>query len=238
MKKTLFALLLVVALVVTVSAFAVSAEAPAVPTAPAQLWSNLTIAADGLTATGYCPHCCATTADTVTWELYTNDTPASHTYLKGEHHYFLSEQSTGLTGRGARYISADAQIIFHLNGQTLGRTWGLNNSGGSDGNNTGTIRSNGAGAVYILDNKDGQGKVYANNGWAINMSSSGASVTLYSGTLQNGNTSGTLYTHSGSDSGSSAANDDGGTARFYAGTTFTMFGGKVEGGKANRGGAL
>lgn len=230
MKKSLIALLLVVALVVTVSVFAVSAtETPA-----KQQWSNLTIAEDGLTATGYCPHCCETTDQTVDWvafDLQTGKTKNQHSYYTTVGHYFLSSVNADkYDGQGGAYIQAE--VVLHLNGMT--KTRNVNG-----GNNTGVIRVNSAnGNLHIVDSEAQEGQINGGTGWAMLIEKSGARVTLHSGNIISTSTSATAIGNASNNPVNSATtNDDGGTLRMLAGT-FTMKDGTVTGCTAVRGGAI
>lgn len=220
MKKSLIALLLVVALVVTVSVFAVSATEPEIP---AQLWSNLTIAEDGQTATGYCPHCCESTDETVTWTLYTINT-AKHMAIKDSGHFFLNASSNG-AGRLA-FGTAGVDFVLHLNGYTYQR----GGQGVGSGNGTGNIYV-GAGnvTVSVVDSEAGNGLLTNAQGYAINIASgTGSKVDLYSGNV----TSTAAATHN---------SGLGGTVYLAAGS-FNMYGGKITGAtaaaKVARGGAI
>jgi len=216
MKKHLLALLLVACLCVCV--LAVSANEPQTETPAKQYWSHLTVAADGLTATGYCPHCCESTDETVTWNVVDLSTTA-HNNISTSGHYFLPEG--GVTTVGAfQPATANMEIVLHLNGQTLKRT-------SDGGNNTGVIRPQATGtSTYIVDDEAQAGSVDGDWGWVINANSKASTkVVLYSGTLTTNKPTGTTQV--------------GGTVVMSGdGNTFEMFGGTVNGSVTTRGGAI
>ena len=167
MKKSLIALLVVLALVVTVSVFSVSAE----DTTPVYA-SDLTVADDGQTATGYCPHC----DQDVTWTLYT---PASsgHMTMNSGHYFF--NHDTAITANGAFRANKGADIVLHLNGKTYKRN-----------GSTGVLMQNGANTKFsIVDGTAGLGTLEnVGNGPAISFpdgyKGTTETVTLYSGNLK------------------------------------------------------
>jgi len=218
MKKRLLPLLLVIALLVALSVVAVGAnETPATETTK-QMWSHLTIAEDGQTATGYCPHCCDDPTETVEWTLYTRTSGHNNLYTGG--HYFLNE-STESNGALQPYAE-NLDFVLHLNGHTYKRY-------SKDGNNTGVIRPYKNNTTFsIVDDQAQAGALDGDYGWVVNANSkTGTKVVLYSGSLTSNVT--TVAT--------SGTNTNGGTIRLTAGT-FEMYGGTVNGTKAVNGGAI
>ena len=112
MKKILTGFM-IVALMIALSVFAVGATNETRATTK-QVWSNLTIAANGQTATGYCPHCCSNTDQTVTWNLYTRT--SGHNNITTGGHYFLNK-TTSADG-ALRLSKAGIDFVLHLNGYT------------------------------------------------------------------------------------------------------------------------
>ena len=138
MKRTLIALLLVVALVVTVSVFAVSADAPT------QLTSTLTTDAETGVTTGYCPHC----DQTVTWTAYDNSKGHFNdtNYTKGTYHLYLAADVP--TTNTAGFMAPSSNVTIHLNGNTLNmKAYSSCFQGGAS-----TV-------INVLDKPDGAGKV-------------------------------------------------------------------------------
>ena len=238
MKKSLIALLLVLALVITVSVFAVSAEET--KTTEKQLWSELTVAADGQTATGYCPHCCADPSESVTWKLYT-PAASGHNYPAAGHWFLNASISTN----GALWFStSNMDAVLHLNGKTYTRTNGSSNS-------TGIICPSGSGAkVSIVDSKAGEGLLTATYGWAIQMSGANSQVDLYSGkvastmaTSHNDGIGGAVRVKKGTFNMHGGAiidgyNTYGGAIAVDPGATVNLNGGTISGTSAQRGGAV
>ena len=243
MKKSLIALLLVVALVVTVSVFAVSAEETQTPAK--QTWSHLTVAEDGQTATGYCPHCCASTSETVTWTLFTPG--AGHNRINGAAktgHKFLNDS---FTNNGAIWTDKSnlSDFVLHLNGNSYAR-----NGNAGSGNDTGALRLTSNTKMFIVDDKDNLGTISANIGWAVYLEAGAPQFTMYSGNLVSTMASkfqsglgGTVCVKSGTFTMEGGAITDGyntygGAIYAAAGTTVNLNGGTISGTSAERGGAI
>lgn len=162
MKKSLIALLVVLALVVTVSVFSVSAE----DTTPVYA-SDLTVAADGATATGYCPHC----DRNVTWTVW-NGTSHQRSSTNGlSLHLFLAND----VPNGGAFLLADKAngfIVLHLNGKTL------TNTRGQDGP---LQPFSSTAEVAVLTNTAGEGGIHCTGGAPINANCKGT-LTIYGGT--------------------------------------------------------
>ena len=102
MKKSLIALLVVLALVVSVSVFTVSAD-------PVYA-SDLTVAADAKTATGYCPHC----DKEVTWEVWNGTTHRRTNSTNGngaQQHLFLADN---VANGGPQVIAHGVHVDFRV----------------------------------------------------------------------------------------------------------------------------
>ena len=211
MKKRLLSLLLVVAILLGISAVSVSAAE-----IPEQTWSNLTIASDGNTATGYCPHCCESTSETVTWTLLTR-AAAGHTNITESGHYFLNK-STATNGALQTNTTAGIDVVIHLNGQTVKRN-------GAGGNNTGALRPMVKNTtISIVDSQAQKGAIHGDYGVAFTANSqSGTTFNFYSGNLTSVATN--------------TFNQSGGAMLMNAGT-FNMYGGTINGTKAAMGGSL
>lgn len=214
MKKRIVSLCLILAMMLCLFPVGVSAAGT-----DKQTWSHLTVAADGQTATGYCPHCCDDPSQTVTWTLLTR-AAAGHTNITSGGHYFLSASTA--TNGALQPNTAGIDVVLHLNGQTFKRN-------GASGNNTGAIRPQADNTtISIVDDQAEKGTVHGDYGWAVtNNSKSGTTVKLYSGNL-------TSVVEAVATSGS---NLNGGTVYMNAGT-FEMYGGTINGTKAQYGGAV
>ena len=239
MKKSLIALLLVVALVITVSVFAASASET--ETTPKQLWSNLTVAADGQTATGYCPHCCADPSESVTWKVYTPKA-SGHNYPSTSGHWFLN---ASITTNGALFFStSNTEFVLHLNGKTYTR-------GNGSSNNTGIIVPQASGVkVSIVDGEAQTGALIGTYGWAVRVNGTNCQVNLYSGNLASSATAahnsgygGAVRVEKGVFNMYSGAITDGyntygGAIYVGAGTSANLYGGTISGATAGYGGAI
>lgn len=225
MKKRFLALCLTLALLFGLVPAGVSAAGEV----PEQTWSHLTVAADGKTATGYCPHCCDSTSETVTWTLFTR--VSKHNALTKSGHYFLNEDTnvndrTTTTG-ALRPSTVDMEFVLHLNGKTFVRTGSSNTTGViyPAADNT---------SFYIVDDQAQEGALVAEGGWVVSNgvkvvnekseSAVGTKVVLYSGNLTS-----TVAT---------VANANGGAVNMSNGATFEMYDGTVNGSIATYGGAL
>lgn len=224
MKKSLIALLVVLALVITVSVFSVSAE----DTTPVYA-SDLTVADDGQTATGYCPHC----DRDVTWYLYTPKTTGhmdltSSTY--GNVHYFLNST---VTGTGAFRLASKMDFVLHLNGHSYTRN-----------GSTATVMLNNAGNFYVVDGTAGTGALKNSSSGPVLIAPAtivGPTFTLYSGSMTptsnqaiQMNDTCTVNIYGGSVTGTTATT--GGAVAITKGT-LNLYGGTVSG-SATRGGAV
>lgn len=214
MKKRIVSLCLILAMMLCLFPVGVSAAGT-----DKQTWSHLTVAADGQTATGYCPHCCDDSSQTVTWNLLTR-AASGHTNITASGHYFLNASTA--TNGALQPSTAGIDVVLHLNGQTFKRN-------GAGGNNTGAIRPQAENTtISIVDDQAEKGTVHGDYGWAVtNNSKSGTTVKLYSGNL-------TSVVEAVATSGS---NLNGGTVYMNAGA-FEMYGGTINGTKAQYGGAI
>ena len=212
MKKRAVSFLLTVVLLLGLCPVGVSAEG-AQTRAAKQTWSHLTVAANGKTATGYCPHCCDNTSETVTWNLYTRT--AGHNLLATSGHYFLGADSN-MTG-ALRPNAEGLDFVLHLNGKTFTRS--------GTGNTTGAVYVNAANTTFsIVDDQAEKGTLVGTVGSAVNVNGkAGTKIVLYSGNLTS-----TVTT---------VANASGGAVNISAGT-FDMYGGTINGSVATYGGAL
>lgn len=215
MKKSLIALLLVVALVVTVSVFTVSAEV--------QTSSDLTV--NGTTATGYCPHC----QKDVTWTEYVPST-TTHNDLKTAGHFFLS---TSYTSAGALRLAAKVDVVLHLNGNTYTRN-----------GTTASVMLNAVGTFSIVDSTAGTGALKNSSSGPVLIAPAtivGPTFNLYSGSMiptsnqaiQMNDTC-NINIHGGSVTGTTATT--GGAVAITKGT-LNLYGGTVSG-SAKEGGAV
>lgn len=211
MKKIL-KVTLIVTLIVVLSVVMGSTIRP--KAAAKQTWSHLTIAANGKTATGYCPHC----DKNVTWVLYTRT--SGHNKILNAGHYFLNE-STSADGALQLYKKG-MDFVLHLNGHTFERIT-------AEDNNTGAIWAQAQNTTFsIVDDQAQKGVISGENGgWVIHNSVAGTKVVLYSGNLT---TNVTNIPETGK-------NTNGGTIYMTTGT-FEMYGGTVNGTKAVNGGAI
>ena len=239
MKKSLIALLLVLALVITVSVFAVSASET--KTTDKQLWSELTVAEDGQTATGYCPHCCADPSESVTWKVYTPKA-SGHNYPSASGHWFLG---ASITTNGALFFStSNTEFVLHLNGKTYNR-------GNGTSNNTGIIVPQASGVkVSIVDGEAQTGALIGTYGWAVRVNGTNCQVNLYSGKLASSATAAHNSGYGGAvrvEKGvfnmyGGAINDGyntyGGAIYVGAGTSANLYGGTISGASAGYGGAI
>lgn len=219
MKKRLLPLLLTLVLVLGVSVVGAQADETPETTPAKQTWSHLTISEDGLTAVGYCPHCCDDPSQTVEWTLYTRT--SGHNYLTTDGHYFLNA-STSSNGAIRANVSG-LDFVLHLNGHTYERY-------SKDGNTTGVLFPNKTNTtISIVDDQEQKGALSGQNGgWVVNNNGkTGTKVVLYSGNLTTKVT--TIAT--------SGTNVNGGTIYMTTGT-FEMYGGTVNGTKAVSGGAI
>lgn len=214
--KKVFGVFLTIALAVMLS---VAAVHPAQGATEKQTWSQLSLNTGGQTAEGYCPHCCDSTDQTVTWKVYTRPASGHDTITTGGH-YFLNRTTS--TNGALKLETEGMDFVLHLNGYTLER-----NAAG--GNVTGVIVPNKDNVTFsVVDNKAQKGTISGGNGgWVVFNSYAGASIKLYSGKLTTNVT--TLPV--------AASNANGGTIRMTGGT-FDMYGGTVNGTKAVRGGAI
>lgn len=220
MKKSLIALLVVLALVITVSAFSVSANEPA--TASVQTSSDLTV--NGTTATGYCPHC----QKDVTWTEYVPGT--GHNDLKTAGHFFLSKS---YTSGGALRLAAKVDVVLHLNGYTYTRN-----------GTTASVMLNAVGTFSIVDSTAGTGALKNSSSGPVLIAPAtivGPTFNLYSGSMiptsnqaiQMNDTC-NINIYGGSVTGTTATT--GGAVAITKGT-LNLYGGTVSG-SATRGGAV
>ena len=209
MKKRILSLCLVVAMVIC----ALPASIVSAATMPSQTWSDLTVAADGKTATGYCPHC---DTDDVTWTLLTR-AAAGHTNITESGHYFLNK-TTATNGALQTNTTAGIDVVIHLNGHTLKRN-------GAGGNNTGALRPMVKNTtISIVDSQAQEGAIHGDYGVAFTANSqAGTTFNFYSGNLTSVATD--------------IFNQSGGAMLMNAGT-FHMYGGTINGTKAAMGGSL
>lgn len=226
MKKNLIALLLVVALVVTVSVFTVSAE-------------DINFAAnDGETVNGYCQHC-KTNVDWV---------PFDQTVLTTGHYYLsdasLTEDTVSSLGNvynvdSMMTIAAGNEVCLHLNGNTVYR------SGGAPFSVSGTL------AVMDHEANEGmlRGRPWTSVAGGCIGGAAGSEIYIYGGTIQpvletgrthasNGccisQSGGYLEINGGTITGGKAAN--GGNIYLGATWSFKMTGGTISGGIATTSG--
>ena len=211
--KKLFSTLLIVILILIFSVFAVDATQET-KAAPKQTWSHLTVAANGKTATGYCPHC----DKNVTWSVYTRT--SGHNNILNAGHYFLNE-STSADG-ALRLYKKNMDFVLHLNGHTYERIT-------AEENNTGAIWAAAQNTTFsIVDDQEQKGTISGENGgWVVHSNVAGTKVVLYSGNLT---TNATAIPTEGT-------NTNGGTIYMTTGT-FEMYGGTVNGTMAKSGGAI
>lgn len=205
------------ALVLLLSLFPVRAE-EAQPKAAKQTWSHLTVSADGKTATGYCPHCCTSPSQTVTWKLFARGT--AHNNLNTSGHFFLGESS--VDDGAFRPNAKKLDFVLHLNGHTYERF-------SEEENTTGVIFPKVDNTTFsIVDDQAQRGVLHGDYGWVVNTNGqTGTKVVLYSGNL----------TSNVTEIPTEGPNTNGGTI-YMNGGTFEMYGGTVNGTKAIYGGAI
>ena len=258
MKKSLIALLVVLALIVTVSVFAVSANNGTATTTPVYS-SNLTVAADGATATGYCPHC---QKQDVTWTAWANQTATGH--------YFLTASNTSAA---QLTLANSANVVLHLNGKEYSRAgysfnipWKATLSVVDGTAGTGKMVTTGTNEVVRLSGSFACLNWYSgtlqctattkfNNGGCINLTGNTAVVNMYGGTMKTGGVKGNggiVYINSGvfnmhggtlEPTITTAAANQGGAVYVsqYAGhgaCAFNMYGGEIKNFAATNGGAV
>lgn len=226
MKKRILTLVMVLVLMIAVSVVGVSADdvAPQAETGK-QMWSHLTVANDGLTATGYCPHCGDDTSVMQTWTKLTLSATSSSISVTASGHYFLDAD---YEGKAAINLGAEnVDVVLHLNGHTYKRA-------GNDGGSGALCTAKSNTTVSIVDDQDQKGTIHGSGGWAVydygapsSNYTTNTEVNLYSGNL----TSQVTTIPSGS------SNSNGGTVCMTSGT-FNMYGGTINGTKATNGGAI
>ncbi len=223
MKKRILTLVMVLVLMIAVSVMGVSADdaAPQAVT-PGQTWSNLTVADDGLTAEGYCPHCCRDDlTKTVTWYKFVETTANGNTTMGESKHYFLADSFD--TTKAINPSVENVDVVLHLNGKTFKRKGANNKTGVICPANTVTTTT-----FSIVDNEKEEGTIDGDYGWAVYANGkTGTTVNLYSGNLTSKVT--TIAT--------AGTNTNGGTVYMNAGD-FNMYGGTINGTKATNGGAI
>ena len=208
MKKRVLSLFLVVAMLLCVFPVSIVSAVDI----PEQTWSDLTVASDGNSATGYCPHC----DQSVTWTLLTR-AAAGHTNITESGHYFLNK-TTATNGALQTNTTAGIDVVIHLNGHTLKRN-------GAGGNNTGALRPMVKNTtISIVDSQAQKGAIHGDYGCAFTANSqAGTTFNFYSGNLTSVATT--------------TFNQSGGAMLMNAGT-FNMYGGTINGTKAAMGGSL
>lgn len=220
MKNRLIALLLTLALVVTVSVFAVSANEPA----PASVQTSSDLTVNGTTATGYCPHC----QKDVTWTEYVPGT--GHNDLKTAGHFFLSKS---YTSGGALRLAAKVDVVLHLNGYSYTRN-----------GTTASVMLNATGTFSIVDSTAGTGALKNSSSGPVLIAPAtivGPTFNLYSGSMiptssqaiQMNDTC-NINIYGGSVTGTTATT--GGAVSISKGT-LNLYGGTVSG-SATRGGGV
>ena len=238
MKKSLIALLVVVALVVTVSAFSVSAEETVVP-APASADYTLTIT-DGV-ATAACP-CEEHKGATATFTAWTAmPTTAGHYYLADD--YSVS---------GQQAFPKACAVVLHLNGHTYKRA-----------NKGAAIASHQDAVITILDNPANEGSIqnmgtnganaYAGTGGVIILGNPRTTLNIYGGTYTNIETTAkvtggiigitqatnTVNIYGGVFEGGSTVTTDGkGGAFGLTAGTLNIYGGTIQNCQAYNGGSI
>ena len=168
----------------------------------------------GGTVNGYCQKCKAN----VNWLPLTEDVTTGwgkdYSESNGTH-YYVADKEVKLAG-GILTVAAGEELCLHLNGNTLYR---------------GNIRAfNVSGTLSIMDHAANEGVLYAyaestSTGGVIRLAAATGELNLYGGTLQ-------------MKTGSSTRCVSGGTVYMYKGSTFTMTGGTLSGGRATNGGNL
>lgn len=161
MKKSLIALLVVVALVITVSVFSVGAE---------ETTTDYTLTITDGVATAACP-CSEHKGDTATFTALTAEPTATG-------HYYLSDNFSG----GMMKPDANTQVVLHLNGHTYQRT-----SQGAAvqllGGTTLTVLDNPANEGGIKDRDvEGSANTWGGYGGIIQVTNSDTTVNIYGGT--------------------------------------------------------
>ena len=236
MKKSLIALLVVLALVVTVSAFSVSAEETVVP-APASADYTLTIT-DGV-ATAACP-CEEHKGATATFTAWTAMPTAAG-------HYYLADDFSVAT----QQAFPAANVVLHLNGHSYQRT-GQGAALAAYANAKITILDNPSNEGSIKD-RDPSGAVantWGGYGGIIQIANNNTKLSIYGGTYEltetlkdvNGAIIGVskagceVNIYGGNYTGTVSANGLGGVFAVSAGT-LNIYGGTITG-SAKQGGAI